>query len=119
MAWEGTPADPASPTWEQYQSYGSGPIPEDEWAKYARKASSVIDDMTLGRAAEVTDLDVLDVVERAVFRVADVLYDADNGIISEKVGSYSYTRQSVPTMADARHEAVTALAMTGLTYRGL
>ena len=119
MTWNGTPADPESPSWEEYQTAVAGLIPEDDWPRFRAEAFATIIDVTLGRSEEATSESDLAAIEQAVFRTADALYAAETGVISESLGSYSYTRPEALTRVDAENVAERALARTGMCYRGL
>lgn len=120
MTWEGTPADPGSPTWAEYQTDREGPIPEAEWPRYRAEAHDILRGVTFGESETQTDADILAAIDKAVYRTADALYAADTGVVSERIGSYSFSRAGVTmTRADAVSVAVKALSGTGLTYRGL
>lgn len=101
-----------------YLEAGGSDIPGSSWDKYAAQSARVVKDATMGRA-EVSFDDHEDALTEAVLRVAEALYAADTGIVSESLAGYSYTVADAPTRRDAYAVAVMALGGTGLTYRGL
>jgi len=120
MTWDGTPiAGDADPSYAEYTAAGGVLISEADWPGYLLRAVRVISDVTFETAALATDAAVLARLDEAYFRVADVLYAVDNGVVSEKLGSYSVTKPAPPTIEDARAEACLALAGTDLCHRGM
>lgn len=117
MTWEGTPV--GTSTWNEYRTATDGPIPEADWARLEFQALEVIREVTMGRNEETTDAGDLARLDVALYRVADALYAAETGVVSESLGGYSYTVANPPTRFDAPNVAIRALGGTGLVYRGL
>lgn len=101
-----------------YELAGGRDIPHEKWERYAAEAARVVMDATMRRARDAFD-DHAEQITDALLRVAEALYAADTGVVSESLGGYSYSVAEPPTRRDAAHVAVMALSGTGLTYRGL
>jgi hypothetical protein len=79
-------------------TYRGTAIAAENFARLARRASAVIDQVTYNRAAAVieaeTDLDTIEKIEMAACAVADEIYsqEAAGGVIqSESIGRHSVT----------------------------
>lgn len=111
--------------------YGGSIVPESDWQAMATKASRYIDQITLMRAAEMSDHDG---VKLATCAVAEIQYKyaqqdkrtvSSAGVSSESVGNHSvsYTAVTEETLAVKNAEMQQAASLylfpTGLLYKGV
>lgn len=111
--------------------FGGSIVPESDWQAMATKASRYIDQITLMRAAEMSDHDG---VKLATCAVAEIQYKyaqqdkrtvSSAGVSSESVGNHSvsYTAVTEETLAvkNAEMQQVASLYLfpTGLLYKGV
>ena len=110
--------------------FGGSIVPESDWQAMATKASRYIDQITLMRAAEMSDHDG---VKLATCAVAEIQYKyaqqdkrtvSSAGVSSESVGNHSvsYTEVTEETLAVKNAEMQQAASLylfpTGLLYKG-
>ena len=100
MAWNGTPIDPSAPD-------------------YTVRAERIVAEVTRGRSRGELPTYLIERVNEAVSIVADGFQSAETGMVSERLGAYSYTRANPITERDLPTLAIRALYGTGLTYRGI
>lgn len=89
--------------------YHGRAIPEIDFVKLANAASLIVDTLTYGRAAKVTDAKILSAVKTATATEVEYLYyqgglDALNGRgdnlkTAEDIGNYNYTKSSDGTFS--------------------
>ena len=111
--------------------FGCSIVPESDWQAMATKASRYIDQITLMRAAEMSDHDG---VKLATCAVAEIQYKyaqqdkrtvSSAGVSSESVGNHSvsYTEVTEETLAVKNAEMQQAASLylfpTGLLYKGV
>ena len=111
--------------------FGGSIVPESDWQAMATKASRYIDQITLMRAAEMSDHDG---VKLATCAVAEIQYKyaqqdkrvaSSAGVSSESVGNHSvsYTAVTEETLAVKNAEMQQAASLylfpTGLLYKGV
>ena len=111
--------------------FGGSIVPESDWQAMATKASRYIDQITLMRAAEMSDHDG---VKLATCAVAEIQYKyaqqdkrtvRSAGVSSESVGNHSvsYTEVTEETLAVKNAEMQQAASLylfpTGLLYKGV
>lgn len=99
-------------------------IPSSEFGYYARRASAVIGQYTLGNIGE----NIPESVRYCCCELAETIYSAENaksasGVVSEKVGDLSVNYESAETLRRAlprrmRNVIYSWLAGTGLLHRG-
>ena len=107
-----------------YLSGRTAVIPSSEFGYYARRASAVIGQYTLGNIGE----NIPESVRYCCCELAETIYSAENaksasGVVSEKVGDLSVNYESAETLRRAlprRMKSVVYswLADTGLLHRG-
>ena len=100
-------------------------IASADFARWALRASAVIDRLTYGRAATETDVTKVDAIKMATCAVAETLQTqdgaADGMIASESIGSHSvsYVQGSTKSKEGAQSDAASLyLGSTGLMFRG-
>lgn len=100
-----------------YKNQYGGNLSMSEFNRYAAKASTFLDNLTLGRIVEP----VSDKVKRAVCELAETYYiDEQRGdISSENNDGYSITYRRGRIDTKLYQIAAFYLAGTGLLYRGL
>lgn len=119
MSWTPqTDLEPVALSWADYRARTAGPITEADWPRYRSAAEAVVDQVTFGAAALVTDTVLLNKVRQAICVTADALLAAAGGVVSESLGGYSYTKAEPMTPAVVDRIACRALARTGLCYKG-
>lgn len=115
-------------TYEYYtkEYYGTA-LTEQEFPKYAKRASAEIDHVTFGRISNMTDDQIPDAVRDAMCDVAEKLhhYETAEGstVASESNDGYSISYRDTGTLDAQKHEIRatirTYLAVTGLMFRGV
>lgn len=108
----------------EYLSGRTAVIPSSEFGYYARRASAVIGQYTLGNIGE----NIPESVRYCCCELAETIYSAENaksasGVVSEKVGDLSVNYESAETLRRAlprrmRNVIYSWLAGTGLLHRG-
>jgi len=116
-------------TYEYYTTeYNGTALTEQEFPKYAKRASAEIDHVTFGRLSTLPDDQIPDAVRDAMCDVAEQFHQyattAEGGsIASESNDGYSVSyRDTGGTAAQQREIRATIrtyLAVTGLMYRGV
>lgn len=117
------------------ESFYGDMIPENDFNKYASRASDYIDRVTMNRAASYVVLHPNDEsVKKAVCACAEQYYvlsfvraaaaSSDGEIASESVGSHSVSYRSraetaAALEAEIKKQAESYLTATGLLYRGI
>lgn len=86
---------------------------------YATRAERIVAEVTRGRSRGTLSLELAARVAEAIEIVAAGFESAETGMVSEKLGAYSYTRANPISESDLPSLAVRALYGTGLTYRGI
>jgi hypothetical protein len=98
-------------------------IASADFARLAKRASSIIDQITFGRAAEVEDEDVLSKLSMATCAIADEIYKLEESgglVTSERIGNISLnylTNKSAKALLS--EVAKQYLWDTDLMYRGI
>lgn len=116
-------------TYEYYitEYYGTA-LTEQEFPKYAKRASAEIDHVTFGRLSTLPDNQIPDAVRDAMCDVAEQLHQyattAEGGsIASENNDGYSVSYRDTGGIAAQQREIRatirTYLAVTGLMFRGV
>lgn len=115
-------------TYDYYKDEYSGEtLTEQEFKKYARKASAEIDHVTFGRLSDKSDNEIPDAVRDATCDIAEKMHDFDTAegkeIASETNDgisvSYRDTGNPIKHLGEIRTTLRTYLAATGLMYRGV
>ena len=108
----------------EYLSGRTAVIPSSEFGYYARRASAVIGQYTLGNIGE----NIPESVRYCCCELAELIYSAENsksaqGIASEKVGDVSASYENADSLRQALPKQMKSavyswLADTGLLHRG-
>lgn len=116
-------------TYEYYTAaYGGTALTEQEFPKYAKRASAEIDHVTFGRLSKLSDGEIPAAVRDAMCDVAEQLHHFDTtaeggSITSESNDGYSVsyrdTGGNAAQQREVRATIRTYLAVTGLMYRGV
>lgn len=114
-------------TYEYYQNdYGGTTITADRFQVCTAWASRLVDRITFGRVAKLSDAERPDFVRDAVCAAADIYSSgmdaAERAVQSESNDGYSVTYANAKEISsvsrDARSAAMMYLANSGLAYRG-
>ncbi len=115
-------------TYDYYRNdYVGDTLTEQEFRKYARKASAEIDHVTFGRLSDTQDSEIPDAVRDATCDIAEKMhhYDTADGreVASETNDGLSISYRDTGTqsqqLGEIRMTIRTYLAATGLMYRGV
>lgn len=116
-------------TYEYYTTeYNGTALAEQDFPKYAKRASAEIDHVTFGRLSDMTDDQIPDAVRDAMCDVAEQLYQfatmAKGGSIASESNdgysiSYRDTGDTAARQRELRATIRTYLAVTGLMFRGV
>lgn len=115
-------------TYDYYTNdYFGTALTEQEFPKYARRASAEMDHVTFGRLAELPEDQITDTVRDCMCDVAERMHHFETStgsdIASENNDGYSVSYRDTGDTDTRRHEVHAAirtyLAMTGLMYRGV
>lgn len=115
-------------TYQYYtdEYYGTA-LTEQEFQKYAKRASAEMDHVTFGRLSKLPNEELPDVVRDCMCDVAERMYHnetaAGSDIASENNDGYSVSYRDTGDINARKHEIHatirTYLAVTGLMYRGI
>lgn len=114
-------------TYEYYQNdYGGMTITADRFQVCTAWASRLVDRITFGRVAKLSDAECPDFVRDAVCAAADIYSSgmdaAERAVQSERNDGYSVTYANAKEISsvsrEARSAAMMYLANSGLVYRG-
>lgn len=115
-------------TYEYYaNAYLGTALTEQEFSKYARRASAEMDHVTFGRLSKLPEEQITDSIRDCMCDVAERMHHFETAtgsdIASENNDGYSISYRDTGDTDTQRHEirAVirTYLAVTGLMYRGV
>ena len=93
--------------------------PIEGGSDYTARAEQIVAEVTRGRSRGELSEELRARVDEAIAIVAAGFESAETGLVSEKLGAYSYTRANPITERDIPTLAIRALYGTGLTFRGL
>lgn len=115
-------------TYEYYtDDYFGNAITEQEFPKYARRASAEIDHVTFGRLSKLSEDAISDVVRDCMCDVAERMHYFETAkgsdLASENNDGYSVSYRDTGNTDTQKHEIHatirTYLAVTGLMFRGI
>lgn len=115
-------------TYEYYTNeYMGTALTEQEFQKYARRASAEMDHVTFGRLSELSGDAITDCVRDCMCDVAERMHhfstSTGSNIASENNDGYSVSYRDTGDTDTQKHEIHatirTYLAVTGLMYRGV